>query len=90
MLGWDRDRFHKKQAGIHCAELGFLHLVGSTCHVVHTYTIGIRNVDALFFVLRWAQCGFPKKRARTHYTELVYLHPVGSVGHVVHSTSSDA
>jgi hypothetical protein len=34
MLGWDRYGFHKKCAGIHYAELVFLHLMGYVGHVV--------------------------------------------------------
>jgi hypothetical protein len=35
MLDWDLHGFHKKRAGTRCAELVFLHLVGSMGHVVH-------------------------------------------------------
>jgi hypothetical protein len=36
MLGWDRYRFDKKCVRVRYAELMFLHLVGSTDHVVHS------------------------------------------------------
>jgi hypothetical protein len=34
--GWEWYGFHKKRAGTHCAEIVFLHLVGSAGHVVHS------------------------------------------------------
>jgi hypothetical protein len=70
--------------------LFFLHPVGSIGHVVLSSVSGLRNVDALFFMLQWDQYGFDKKRFRTRYAKLVFLHPVGSVGHVVHSGASGA
>jgi hypothetical protein len=48
-----------------------------------------RNIDALFFILRWDRYGFDKKRGETSYAELLFLHLVGSWGHVVHSIASE-
>jgi hypothetical protein len=46
---------------------------------------GVRNDDALFFMLEWDRYGIDKKRVETCYTELEFLHSLGSAGHVVHS-----
>jgi hypothetical protein len=51
---------------------------------------GARNIDALFFMLRWDRYGFDKKRIGTRYDELVFLHLGESIGHVVHSAASEA
>jgi hypothetical protein len=51
---------------------------------VHSGAFGLRNVDALFFMLCYAQGGFNKKRTRTRDVGLVFLHPLVSAGHVVH------
>jgi hypothetical protein len=40
MLGLDRYAFDKKCVGTRYAELVFLHLVGSACHVVHSGACG--------------------------------------------------
>jgi hypothetical protein len=68
----------------------FLHPVGYVGHVVHSGASGVRNIDTLFFMLRWDQYGFDKKRTETHHPELVILLPVGSAGHVMHSGPSGA
>jgi hypothetical protein len=50
----------------------FLYPVGAAGRVVHFSASRAQNVDALFFMLRWAQCGLNKKRTQTHYTELEF------------------
>jgi hypothetical protein len=69
--------------------LCFLHLEGSAGNVVHSGASSTRNVDALFFMLRWDRYSFDKKHFRTHYAELVFFQPLGSVGHVVRSGASE-
>jgi hypothetical protein len=59
-------------------------------HLVHFGVSGTQNVDALFFMLRWARYGFDEKPIGTRYAKFVYLHPLGSAGHVVYSGVSGA
>jgi hypothetical protein len=78
----------KKHAGTRCAELVFLHLVGSASPVVHFGVFRVQNVDTLFFMLRWYRYRFDKRRVGSCYAEHVSLDLLGSVGHVVHSGES--
>jgi hypothetical protein len=79
MLGWAWCGLYKKRAGIHFAELMFLHSRGSVCHIVHSGVSRMQNIDALFFMLGWVWYRFDKKRIRTCDAEPVFLHPVASV-----------
>jgi hypothetical protein len=56
---------------------------------VHSDASGVRNGDALFFMLGWDWYGIDKKHAGTCNAELVFLHLVGAVGHKVHSGVPD-
>jgi hypothetical protein len=76
MLGCDRSGFHKKCVEARYVELVFLHLVASVGHVVHCHVFVLRNIDVLFFILRWDQYGFDKKCVGRHYAKLLFLHTV--------------
>jgi hypothetical protein len=65
-------RFHKRHDGSPYTELGFLHPVGSTGHVVHCSAHGVRNIDALFCMIGWDRYGFQQKRAKRHNAKLVF------------------
>jgi hypothetical protein len=69
-------------------EIAFLCPVGFVGHVVHSIASGPQNIDAVFFMLRWAWYGFHKMCVWTCYVELVFLHTVGYAGHVVHLDAS--
>jgi hypothetical protein len=61
MLVWDWFGFDKKHVRTHYVELVFLLLVGSAGHVVHSSASGVRNIDALFFMLRLDRYRIHKK-----------------------------
>jgi hypothetical protein len=71
-------------------ELMFLDPVGSMGHVVCSGAPGVRNIDALFFILGLGRRGYHKKHVGTRYVELVFFHGVGYTGHVVCSGASGA
>jgi hypothetical protein len=58
----------------------FLHTVGFAGDTVHSVASGVRDVNALIFMLLWDSYGFHKKCVGTSYGELVFLHLVGSTG----------
>jgi hypothetical protein len=59
-LELDQCRFHKRHTRMGYAELVFLLLEGSVGHIVYSGASGVRNINALFFMLRWDQYGFDK------------------------------
>jgi hypothetical protein len=61
MLRWDQYGFDKKRTMTHYTDLVFLHLVGSSVHIVDSIASGARNINAVFFMLGWDRYGFNKK-----------------------------
>jgi hypothetical protein len=62
----------KRTLGHVTLNLCFLHLVGSTGHVVHFGASMPRNFDSLLFKLGWAQYGFLRNRVVTYYANLCF------------------
>jgi hypothetical protein len=56
--------------------LCFLHSVGSAGHVVHSCASEPQNIDALFFLLRWARFDMTKSASRHVTPNLCFLLPV--------------
>jgi hypothetical protein len=71
MLGWARYGFHKKSAGTRYAELVFLHPVRSMGPIVHSGASEVRNIDALFLMLRWVR--IRQKSALGYVTPNLYF-----------------
>jgi hypothetical protein len=90
MLWWARCGFDKKRVRTHYAELLFLHPMGSTGPILHLGAFGVKNVDALIFMLRWDRYEFDKKHVGTRYAKLVFSQSVGSAVYIVHSNASGA
>jgi hypothetical protein len=88
MLWWARCGFDKKRVRTHYAELLFLHPMGSTGPILHLGAFGVKNVDALIFMLRWDRYEFDKKHVGTRYAKLVFSQSVGSAVYIVHSNAS--
>jgi hypothetical protein len=53
LLGWDQYGFHNKRIETPYTKLVILHPVVYAGHIVDSGASVVRNVDALFFMLRW-------------------------------------
>jgi hypothetical protein len=62
----------KKRVGKPYVEFVVLHSVVSVGDVVHSGASGVRNIDALFFLLGRDRYRFQKKRVNTRDAKLVF------------------
>jgi hypothetical protein len=69
---WDNTDLSKSVLG-HVTLNFFLHPVGSAGLVMHSSVSEARNVETLFFMLRWDRYGFHNNRAGTHCAEPVFF-----------------
>jgi hypothetical protein len=54
-------------ARAHYNELVLLYTVQPMGHILHSGVFTVQNINALFFMLRWAQCASHKKHAWACY-----------------------
>jgi hypothetical protein len=62
----------QKRVGKPYVEFVVLHSVVSDGDVVHSGASGVRNIDALFFLLGRDRYGFQKKRVNTRDAKFVF------------------